>query len=249
MAGTALLGVVDWVSCLPSFATLYTYCCIDYCHRSLFPTGIRNGLFSRCQYSCLSSTIETVRFDLGPISFDKCSIDDFSSFCTLWWFYCNWSSKNKMGKAMRAVSVDSDAAQLMGINVNPHNQLLPLLWVQLLLVQQVSLIALYYNSLEPLMGVTPGLKSFVAAVLGGIGIIPGAALGDLWSACWKHLLLPSVCLISVMLSYMESCFWFWLFDLQVSLVRMWKRRCRQWRQILKVNIPLVIPSVSGLWID
>ena len=39
------------------------------------------------------------------------------------------------------------------------------------------LIALYYNSLEPLMGVTPGLKSFVAAVLGGIGIIPGAALG------------------------------------------------------------------------
>ena len=39
------------------------------------------------------------------------------------------------------------------------------------------LIGLYYNSIEPLMGMTPGIKAFVAAVLGGIGIIPGAALG------------------------------------------------------------------------
>jgi len=39
------------------------------------------------------------------------------------------------------------------------------------------LIGLYYNSIDPSMGVVPGLKSFVAAVLGGIGIIPGAALG------------------------------------------------------------------------
>ncbi|HEN2754560.1 branched-chain amino acid ABC transporter permease [Streptococcus agalactiae] len=39
------------------------------------------------------------------------------------------------------------------------------------------LIGLYYNSVQPLMGVTPGLKAFVAAVLGGIGIIPGAAIG------------------------------------------------------------------------
>ena len=39
------------------------------------------------------------------------------------------------------------------------------------------LLGLYYNQIEPLMGMTPGLKAFVAAVLGGIGIIPGAALG------------------------------------------------------------------------
>ena len=39
------------------------------------------------------------------------------------------------------------------------------------------LIGLYYNSVEPLMGMAPGIKAFVAAVLGGIGIIPGAALG------------------------------------------------------------------------
>ena len=39
------------------------------------------------------------------------------------------------------------------------------------------LIALYYNSIDPLMGMTPGIKAFVAAVLGGIGLIPGAAIG------------------------------------------------------------------------
>ena len=84
--------------------------------------------------------------------------------------------KTKMGKAMRAVSVDSDAAQLMGINVNRTISFTFALGSALAGAAGV-LIALYYNSLEPLMGVTPGLKSFVAAVLGGIGIIPGAALG------------------------------------------------------------------------
>ena len=84
--------------------------------------------------------------------------------------------KTKMGKAMRAVSVDSDAAQLMGINVNRTISFTFALGSALAGAAGV-LIALYYNSLEPLMGMTPGLKSFVAAVLGGIGIIPGAALG------------------------------------------------------------------------
>ena len=46
------------------------------------------------------------------------------------------------------------------------------------------LIGLYYNSIEPLMGMTPGIKAFVAAVLGGIGIIPGAALG--WWICYRY---------------------------------------------------------------
>ena len=84
--------------------------------------------------------------------------------------------KTKMGKAMRAVSVDSDAAQLMGINVNRTISFTFALGSALAGAAGV-LIALYYNSLEPLMGMTPGIKSFVAAVLGGIGIIPGAALG------------------------------------------------------------------------
>ncbi|MGY3750521.1 branched-chain amino acid ABC transporter permease [Vagococcus acidifermentans] len=82
----------------------------------------------------------------------------------------------KMGKAMRAVSVDADAAQLMGINVNRTISFTFAIGSALAGAGGV-LIGLYYNSIDPMMGVAPGLKAFIAAVLGGIGIIPGAALG------------------------------------------------------------------------
>ena len=82
----------------------------------------------------------------------------------------------KMGKAMRAVSVDADAAQLMGINVN-HTISFTFAIGSSLAAAGGILIGLYYNSIDPMMGVAPGLKAFIAAVFGGIGIIPGAALG------------------------------------------------------------------------
>ena len=66
------------------------------------------------------------------------------------------------------------------------------------------LIALYYNSLEPLMGVTPGLKSFVAAVLGGIGIIPGAALGGFVIGLLETFATAFGMSDFVMLLFMES---------------------------------------------
>ncbi|WP_067103174.1 branched-chain amino acid ABC transporter permease [Streptococcus sp. DD13] len=84
--------------------------------------------------------------------------------------------RTKMGKAMRAVSVDSDAAQLMGINVNSTISFTFALGSALAGAAGV-LIPLSQPSIEPLMGMVPGIKAFVAAVLGGIGIIPGAALG------------------------------------------------------------------------
>ncbi|WP_248628266.1 branched-chain amino acid ABC transporter permease [uncultured Enterococcus sp.] len=84
--------------------------------------------------------------------------------------------KTKMGKAMRAVSVDADAAQLMGISVNRTISFTFALGSALAAAGGM-LIGLYYNSIDPMMGVAPGLKAFIAAVLGGIGIIPGAALG------------------------------------------------------------------------
>ena len=85
-------------------------------------------------------------------------------------------SKTKTGQAMLAVSEDKGAAQLMGINVNRTISFTFALGSALAGAGGV-LIGLYYNSIEPLMGMTPGIKAFVAAVLGGIGIIPGAALG------------------------------------------------------------------------
>lgn len=86
--------------------------------------------------------------------------------------------KTKIGKAMRAVSIDKDAAELMGIHVNRTISYTFAIGSALAGAAGV-LVGIYYNSINPLMGVMPGLKAFVAAVLGGIGIIPGAMLGGL----------------------------------------------------------------------
>ncbi len=79
---------------------------------------------------------------------------------------------------MRAVSYDTDAARLMGINVDRVISYTFALGSSLAAAAGV-LVGIYYNSIDPLMGVMPGIKAFVAAVLGGIGIIPGAVFGGL----------------------------------------------------------------------
>ena len=86
--------------------------------------------------------------------------------------------KTKIGKAMRAVSLDYDAARLMGINVN--NTISATFAIGSALAGAAGVIfGLYYIKIEPLMGIIPGLKAFIAAVLGGIGLIPGAMVGGL----------------------------------------------------------------------
>lgn len=80
------------------------------------------------------------------------------------------------GKAMRAVSYDSDAARLMGINVDNTISVTFALGSAFAAVAGI-LLGLYYNTIQPLMGIMPGLKAFVAAVIGGIGLIPGAMVG------------------------------------------------------------------------
>ncbi len=84
--------------------------------------------------------------------------------------------KTKLGKAMRAVSFDTDAAMLMGINVNTVISFTFGVGSALAGAAGV-LVGVYYNSIDPLMGIMPGLKAFIAAVLGGIGVIPGAMAG------------------------------------------------------------------------
>lgn len=86
--------------------------------------------------------------------------------------------KTKQGKAMRAVSYDKEAAQLMGINVDRTISFTFLLGSALAGAAGV-MVGIYYNSIDPLMGMMPGLKAFVAAVFGGIGNIPGAMVGGL----------------------------------------------------------------------
>ena len=86
--------------------------------------------------------------------------------------------KTKIGTAMRAVSLNPKAAQLVGVNIDVVISFTFCLGSALAGAGGI-LYALNYPSIDPLMGVMPGLKAFVAAILGGIGNIPGAALGGL----------------------------------------------------------------------
>ncbi|MGV3010188.1 branched-chain amino acid ABC transporter permease [Streptococcus thoraltensis] len=120
--------------------------------------------------------IKTIKYDLGPISVTNIQLIILAVSIILMLALNFIVKKTKMGKAMRAVSVDSDAAQLMGINVNSTISFTFALGSAMAGAAGV-LIGLYYNTMNPLMGMAPGIKAFVAAVLGGIGIIPGAAVG------------------------------------------------------------------------
>ena len=87
-------------------------------------------------------------------------------------------NKTKAGKAMRAVSEDNGAAQLMGINVNQSISLTFAIGSGLAAVAGV-LMCSAYPVLMPTTGAMPGIKAFTAAVFGGIGSIPGAMVGGL----------------------------------------------------------------------
>ncbi|NLM19896.1 MAG: branched-chain amino acid ABC transporter permease [Clostridiaceae bacterium] len=87
-------------------------------------------------------------------------------------------NKTKIGKAMRAVSEDKDAAQLMGININKTISITFAIGSALAAVAGVLLCSAY-PILMPTTGAMPGIKAFTAAVFGGIGSIPGAFLGGI----------------------------------------------------------------------
>lgn len=89
----------------------------------------------------------------------------------LTWF----TSRTRTGKAMRAVSEDRDAAALMGINVNRTISITFAIGSGLAAVAGVLL--WHKTNLQPTFGAMPGIKAFTAAVLGGVGSMPGAMLG------------------------------------------------------------------------
>lgn len=94
---------------------------------------------------------------------------------TALWFFIK---RTKTGRAMRAVAEDKNAAALMGVNVDRVIVTTFVLGAALAGAGAV-LFALYNRQVGPFMGFTPGIKAFTAAVLGGIGNVPGAMFGGL----------------------------------------------------------------------
>jgi branched-chain amino acid transport system permease protein len=91
------------------------------------------------------------------------------------WLFVNYT---RVGTAMRAVSLDHDTSRLMGVDVNRIIAVVFLIGPGLGAAAGV-MVALYYGSFDFTLGMTFGLKAFIAAILGGIGNIPGALLGGL----------------------------------------------------------------------
>jgi len=121
-------------------------------------------------------TMDTIMVPFGPVSVSNIQIIVITVSIVLMLilnYIINWT---KTGKAMRAVSYDMHAASLMGISVN---RIIAFTFAlgSVLAAAGGILYATAYPQIEPTMGAMPGLKAFVAAVLGGIGSVPGAMLG------------------------------------------------------------------------
>ena len=114
--------------------------------------------------------------NLGGISIQANYYITFSVSVVLMILLTLFVNKTTMGKAMRAVSEDEGAAKLMGINVDTTISLTFAIGCALAVIAGI-LYANCYPMINPTLGSLPGIKAFIAAVLGGIGSIPGAVIG------------------------------------------------------------------------
>jgi len=114
--------------------------------------------------------------DCGGLVFSSNQLIVLATTLLLLWVLRFIVQRTRMGRAMRAVSFNEQAAALMGVNINSIISFTFGLGSALAAAGGV-LYAMNYQSIEPLMGVQIGLKAFIAAVFGGIGNLAGAALG------------------------------------------------------------------------
>lgn len=121
-------------------------------------------------------TLNTTLYPRGLISISNIQLVVIISSAVLMIALNYLINYTKTGKAMRAVSYDMGAASLMGISVN-RTIAITFIIGSVLAGAGGVLYATAYPQIDPVMGYIPGLKAFVAAVLGGIGSIPGAMVG------------------------------------------------------------------------
>ena len=120
--------------------------------------------------------INSTSLHLGKLSISSATLITILVSVVIMVVLTLFTSRTKLGKAMRCVSEDRGAAELMGINVNRTISLTFAIGSALAAIAGVLLCS-SYPILQPTTGSMPGIKAFTAAVFGGIGSIPGAMLG------------------------------------------------------------------------
>jgi branched-chain amino acid transport system permease protein len=138
-----------------------------------FPQPFEQGIYTVGQLFGVNPEID---HPLNDIIFQKTQIVIFITAIVLMYLLNRIVMKTKMGRAMRALSFDFDASQLMGVPINRVISFTFFVGAALAAVAGI-LVGMHYNQVEPYMGQLAGVKAFSAAVLGGIGSIPGAVLG------------------------------------------------------------------------
>ena len=154
----------------PSLSVLITAIAVSLCLQNLAL------IFFSSSPRPMSSVFDLPPLVLGEIQFSGVSIITILLSVCLMVALQLFIKNTRMGKAMRAVSEDGEAAVLMGISTNRTISLTFALGSGLAAVAAVMYCSAY-PQVQPYMGSMLGLKAFIAAVLGGIGSIPGAMLG------------------------------------------------------------------------
>ena len=154
----------------PSLAVLITAIGVSYLLQNLAL------LFWSSNPKVFNSIIPNESIEIGGLTVSYITILTIVVCIVIMILLTTFINKTKLGKAMRAVSEDKGAAQLMGIDVNTTISVTFAIGSGLAAIAGVLLCSAYPN-LTPTTGSMPGIKAFTAAVFGGIGSIPGAMLG------------------------------------------------------------------------
>lgn len=139
---------------------------------------LENGfqLLFGATYRTFPSIFPATPLRIGEVRVGVGTLVTIAIVCLLMILLTLFVQKTRVGKAMRAVSEDMPAARLMGINVNTTISMTFAIGSGLAAVGSILYCAAY-PQVQPYMGSMLGLKAFVAAVFGGIGVMPGAMLG------------------------------------------------------------------------
>lgn len=127
-------------------------------------------------YRVVPRPLEEIHWNIAGVSITNIQIIVFVTVVIMLAMLQFIIYRTKIGMAMRTVAVDHNAARLMGVNVDNTISVTFAIGSAFAAAGGV-LYAIAYPQIHPFMGIMPGLKAFTAAVLGGIGIIPGAVLG------------------------------------------------------------------------